>query len=288
MDAVLFSSMVTASLGMLLCRSFRRQGIVAASIAHGKDVTQKGPYQWLLVRRILRSLDAVMPVSRATGAQCIRRGMPECRVHVVPNGVQLDRFFSAQRQSRGDTFVLCSVGRLVRRKGFAWFIQSVMPQLPSNVHYFIGGSGPEGPAIAAAIQEGALSDRVHLLGQLSEDELVSLYVRADLLIVPNVPVQGDMEGFGIVMLEAGACGAPAVASRLEGIQDVITEGVNGHLVECQDAAAFTHAIMRYVDDTTALLELSTRTRDHTQAHFQWDAIAARYLAVLDAEIHRPV
>ena len=125
-DAVLFSSMVTGALGLLLRRTLSRRGIPMAAIAHGKDVTQKGPYQWFLVRRVLQVLDTVLPVSRATGAACVARGMPEARIHVIPNGVQAARFAAiARRPKAPGPFLLCSVGRLVRRKGVAWFVRSV-------------------------------------------------------------------------------------------------------------------------------------------------------------------
>ena len=78
-DAVLFSSMVPASLAPLLRRTLAPRGIPMAAIAHGRDVTQPGPYQVLLVRRILNALDAVLPVSRATATECIARGMPQDR-----------------------------------------------------------------------------------------------------------------------------------------------------------------------------------------------------------------
>ena len=282
-DAVLFSSMVTGALGLLLRRTLSRRGIPMAAIAHGKDVTQKGPYQWLLVRRILRVLDAVLPVSRATGDACTARGMPEHRVHVVPNGVRAERFASLTQETSASTqgtLVLCSVGRLVRRKGFAWFVRTVMPQLPSSVEYLIAGTGPEHGRICEAIRDCNLSDRVRLLGKLPEEGLLHLYARAHLLVVPNIPVPGDMEGFGIVMLEAGASGVPAVAARLEGIQDVITEHANGHLVESRDAHGFACVVTRYEADRNALHELSTRTQAHTLAHFQWDDIAARHARIM--------
>ena len=283
MDAVLFSSMVTGALGLLLRPALVRRGIPMAAIAHGKDVTQRGPYQWFLVRSILRRLDAVLPVSTATGAACMARGMPEARVHVVPNGVHPERFsaIAAQRTAaNAESFLVVSVGRLVRRKGFAWFVREVMPKLPPQVRYHICGAGPERDRIEQAIRDRKLHGRVRLLGKLAEGNLLDLYAAADLLVVPNIPVPGDMEGFGIVMLEAGASGVPALAARLEGIQDVITDGTNGHLISSRDADGFVRAIMRYVTDSDALQTLSDRTLAHTLAHFRWDAIAARYVRVL--------
>ena len=91
-DAVLFSSMVPATLVTLLRRTLEPRGIPMAAIAHGRDVTQPGPYQLLLVRRILAALDAVLPVSRATGDECVKRGFPAHKLRVIPNGVDTSRF----------------------------------------------------------------------------------------------------------------------------------------------------------------------------------------------------
>jgi phosphatidylinositol alpha-1,6-mannosyltransferase len=98
--------------------------------------------------------------------------------------------------------------------------------------------------------------------------------------MPNVPVEDDMEGFGIVLLEAGQCGTPAVAAQLEGIQDVITDGVNGHLVPPEDPAAFVEAIEAYRGRPEALAAAAQRAIDHTEATFGWPAVAGTYLSVL--------
>ena len=275
MDAVLFSSMVTGSLAVLLRPIFRANGIRVAAIAHGRDITLPGVYQRHVVQRALASLDAVIPVSRATGHACIERGMPAVRVRVVPNGVDSGRFALGAGGSDG-RLRLVSVGRLVRRKGFKWFVDQVMPLLPERVYYTIAGSGPEAADIEHAVARRNLTGRVRLLGQCSDAALVQLYQESDLLVMPNTPVPGDMEGFGIVMLEAGACGTPTVAAALEGIRDVITPGVNGVLVPSGDATAFAKAVLDY--STGA--RMRSRTRDHTLRQFSWDRVASRYVDVL--------
>ena len=87
-----------------------------------------------------------------------------------------------------------------------------------------------------------MGDRVRRLGRISEEELIELYRRGQLFIMPNIVVPGDMEGFGIVMLEAGACGLPNLAADLEGIRDVIEDGVNGWFAPSEDANAFAARI----------------------------------------------
>lgn len=278
-DVVLFSSMVTGALATLIRRPCNAANIKLAAIAHGRDITLPGIYQALQVRRTLRALDLVLPVSRATGAECAEREMPSSRICVIPNGVALSRYRGGSG-SGGASLRLASVGRLVKRKGFAWFIDQVMPELPNHVQYEIAGSGPEAEAIQQAINRHGLQGRVHLLGRCSDEDLVRLYRKSDLLVMPNIPVRGDMEGFGVVMLEAGACGTPAIAANLEGIQDVITDGVNGHLVTSGDPIEFAEAILKY----PATPKARARTREHTAANFGWPNVAELYVRKL-RELH---
>jgi len=168
----------------------------------------------------------------------------------------------------------------VKRKGTAWFVDAVMPQLPNDVHYWIAGDGPQSSAIREAIARHDLSPRVRHLGRVSHDTLARLYRGADLFVMPNVPVENDMEGFGIVLLEAGQCGTPAIASRLGGIRDVITEGANGHLVAPEDPGAFVEAIEEYRDAPASLDEAAQRARRHTETTFGWSAVGDTYLSAL--------
>jgi phosphatidylinositol alpha-1,6-mannosyltransferase len=222
-DAILFTSMTTALPLLIAGPALKKKGIQLAAIVHGLDVTDPNPMYQMAVRHLCGMLDAVMPVSRATGEELVARGLPRERVHVVPNAVDLDRFegVAASRSEPtrvhiagalplpDDAFLLVTVGRQVRRKGFVWFIENVMPKLPERVIFWLAGDGPERENIEAAIERAGLQQRVRCLGKISEEELVELYRRGKLFVMPNIVVPGDMEGFGIVMLEAGACGTMA-------------------------------------------------------------------------------
>jgi phosphatidylinositol alpha-1,6-mannosyltransferase len=294
-DVVLFSSMVTASLAVPLQGLFRRHGIRTAAITHGLDVTTPfSPYQWF-VPRVFEALDAVFPVSRATAQACRDRGAAPEHVHVIPNGIDADRFDAPDDRKAArraleetqdgasvpaDALLLCSVGRQVERKGTAWFVDQVMPRLPADVHYWIAGDGPQDDAIRAAIARHDLGDRVRPLGRIPNDALARLYRGADLFVMPNIPVADDLEGFGIVLLEAGQCGTPAIAARLDGIQDVITDGVNGHLVPPESPEAFAEAILQYRHAPAALRDAAERTAAHTTATFSWASVADLYVSAL--------
>jgi phosphatidylinositol alpha-1,6-mannosyltransferase len=293
-NVILFSSMVTASLAVSLRPLMDRYGVKAAAIVHGQDVTKPVAAYQRFVPKVFAALDAVMPVSGPTGEACAARGLPAGKIHVVHNGVQLDRFapFELAAGARAplpfraelgpDALLLCSVGRQVKRKGFAWFIEQVMPHLPPHVHYWLGGDGPEGAAIQAAIEKTGLHERVRLLGRLGDAQLKELYQGADLFIMPNIPVDGDMEGFGIVMLEAGVNGLPAVAARLEGIKEVITDDANGWFVESGDVPGYVERILSLDGDRDALAALSARSREHVARTFGWDAVASHYLTALES------
>ena len=293
-DTILFTSMTTALPLLIAGPGLKKKGIRLAAIAHGLDVTDPNPLYQKAVRRLCGMLDAVMPVSRATGERLVERGLPRGRVHVVPNAVDLDRFagVAASRMEAAslsiagapplpeDAFLLVTVGRQVRRKGFAWFIENVMPKLPARVVFWLAGDGPERENIEAAIERAGLQRRVRCLGKISEAELVELYRRGQLFVMPNIVVPGDMEGFGIVMLEAGACGLPTLAADLEGIRDVIDEGVNGWFAPTADADAFATRIRALADDPEGLRAASARTAEYVTSTFPWDHTAERYLSVL--------
>jgi len=291
-DAILFTSITSALPLVLAGRGLRADGVRSAAIAHGLDVTDPHPlYQWG-VREACRRLDAVMPVSRATARELIARGMSPDRVHVVPNAVDLARFSQADRRDEPgpcdadrptlpkEAFLVLAVGRQVRRKGFSWFVTQVMPQLPERVVLWMVGDGPERPAIEVAIAEQGLGQRVRCLGRVGESELVACYRRADVFVMPNVDVPGDMEGFGIVMLEAGACGVPTVASDLEGIRDVIEDGVNGWLCSSGDPQAFAERIATLANDPQELAAARERTASYVRSTFRWSRSAERYIDVI--------
>ncbi|MEM9998405.1 MAG: glycosyltransferase family 4 protein, partial [Bacteroidota bacterium] len=126
----------------------------------------------------------------------------------------------------------------------------------------------------AAAQAG-VSDRLRLLGRVPEADLATLLRGADVFVMPNVQVEGDMEGFGVVMLEAGLCELPVVAAALEGIQDVVADAENGFLVPPEDPAAFAEQIRVLIRDRELRDLLGERARAYVMASFSWPAVARR-------------
>ncbi len=280
--------MVTAAAALPLRSFFAKKRCKTVAITHGLDVVQNvGLYQKHIVPAAFRMLDAVAAVSQATGEACLRRGLDPHRLHVIPNGIDVDRFSGLKPDTEGleklanglspGSLLLCSVGRHVKRKGFDWFVEAVLPLLPEHVHYWTAGDGPLTESCRQFIDRNGLHHRVRLLGRISDEQLLALYRKSDLFVMPNVHVPGDMEGFGVVLLEAGLCGLPAVGSDLEGIRDVISSGKNGYLVGSGNARAFADVILRLDENRSELASMAHGVRRYVLDSFSWDAVAGRFV-----------
>jgi phosphatidylinositol alpha-1,6-mannosyltransferase len=267
-------------------------------------VTLPTPGYQPFVRRVFRALDLVLPISRATAAECLARGADPASVHVIPCGVDVSAFEPPRDRAAArrellralgespetvpdDALLLVSVGRHQERKGFQWFAGEVMPRLPGDVHYLVTGEGPMTPRIQAAIDRYGLGGRARLLGKVPEAMLRTLYRGGDLFVMPNIHVPGDIEGFGVVMLEAGMCGMPVLAADLEGISDVVREGENGHLVPSRDAAAFAGAVLRYRGDRALRAAASRAAARYTARTYSWEGIAERFVEIFRERLGRP-
>jgi phosphatidyl-myo-inositol dimannoside synthase len=283
-DLVCFVSMVTASLAYFLRNKIN---IPMVTLNHGHDVIWNfWPYQ-KLVPKIFQSLNGVISVSESTRQASLARGLQPAKGIVLPNGITINlrRPFN-KINSRvliekefnidlTDRFLLLSVGRLVKRKGHAWFMKEVLPLIQSNVAYVLIGDGAEAETIQQLKQQSPKSDRIILAGKVSNRLLQHAYDAADLFIMPNIPVQGDMEGFGVVILEANEARTPAIASALEGIQDVIKNGVNGYTVKPLDPQRFAEAIDRSLHRN--LPRLSDSSYQHVFQQHQWSSIGSLYV-----------
>lgn len=285
-DAVLLGDGVLGVVGYLL-KLVSTKPVVC--ILHGLDLTYSSTlYQKLWVKVFLPRMDRLIAVGNATIRQGTLRGLPESKFVFIPNGVtatatpvprprrELEDFL----QKKIGGHVILTIGRLVKRKGVAWFIENVVAQLDANITYIIAGEGREESAILTAIHDHHLEDRVVYAGGVSDAEKELLFGSADIFVQPNMQVAGDMEGFGLVVLEAAAHGVVVIASRLEGLQDAIIDGQNGYLVDSGDATAYRARIEAVLRDTAARAAFGKQARSFVLDHYAWPLIAGKYLDTL--------
>jgi phosphatidylinositol alpha-1,6-mannosyltransferase len=245
-DPVLFMQWTGATMAIGL-RALTQAPRRVAVVCHGKEVLERvrgraAPLWHSWARRsVLRRADAVFAVSRFTAARSIAVGASPERVCTVNPGVDLQRFHPEPGEPDAPELAahhgprLLTITRLVPRKGVDTVIQA-LPGLPDDVHYFIGGTGPDHARLLALAQSLGVAERVHMLGRVPDDRIAALYRHADwvLLVSRKDDAAGDVEGFGMVLLEAQACGTPVVGGDAGGIPDALRDGETGVLVAPDD------------------------------------------------------
>ncbi len=280
-DAVYLMDAVLAPLGVVIKKVYRGKVFV---LVHGLDVTFDHPLFQRIVPAAVSKMDRVVCVSEATRRACLARGIPAERTVVIPNGTSdyfvavtkreaRERLGAAAHWDTRRAFLLLSVGRLVERKGFHWFVDRVVPELvrrEPDLRYLIVGNGPLAPRLRQVIAARALDDRVTLLTRVDDEQLKLIYRAADVFVAPNVRVPGDMEGFGIVSLEAGSSGLPVVGADLEGLSDVV-KGF-GRVVPEGDVEGFVRAILADWDLPSP--------REYVMRHYSWASVANQHLECL--------
>ncbi|HRH93984.1 MAG TPA: glycosyltransferase family 4 protein [Candidatus Peribacteria bacterium] len=255
---------------VIRCLKCVRPGLRVTCTAHGLDVVYPHPLHQLLLKG-LHSCDAVAAVSSASKDAVAERGVPTERVVVIGWGTVQEHL--AARVPGPPT--LLSVGRLIPRKGTAWFIAEVLPALletSPDLRYIVVGDGPQREHIRSMVSALHLERSVRLLGAITDSDKEKLYAQTDILLMPNVPVAGDMEGFGMACIEAAARGLPTVAARLEGITDAVIQDETG--------AFFAPSDSRHAAETVRLALARPWDRASVQrscrARYDIATVASRY------------
>jgi phosphatidylinositol alpha-1,6-mannosyltransferase len=257
-------------------------GVKVTVTIHGLDITYKNQFYQSLIPWCIARLDRVVCVSHSTRDECVCRIIPCPNCTVIPNGIRPDQLYLQQSKnelrcklenliglSLDNKKVLFTIGHLVKRKGVAWFVENVMPRFEDSCLYVVAGEGPERGTIQEIVDCYNLQGSVLLLGEVSDEDRKFIYNASDIFIMPNITVPGDVEGFGIVALEAGSCGLPVVASNIQGLRDAVINGKTGYLVEEGDVDGFVGRITDMNLDKDQIRKIVNST-------FDWAKIYKRY------------
>jgi phosphatidylinositol alpha-1,6-mannosyltransferase len=291
-DVVLCGTVVPAPVAVLLRWRF---GVPFVIPTYGSDILREGWLYQVAFKWLLRRAASVIAVSGETRSLLARRGFDPAAIRVIYPGVRAGDFQRPPGSVSPEMEALVSgrralltVGRLIRRKGVLEFIEGVMPQLSRDlpdVLYLVVGDDAKASLvhherlrdrIAARINELGLGGHVRLLGSLSDADLRALYFRSHVFVLPCLDIPGDMEGFGIVFLEAALAGMPSVATRVGGIPEAVEDGVTGLVVPPGDSDAMRKAVNRLLSDETARRRMAAAGAERARKMFDWPAIAAQY------------
>ncbi len=289
--AVCIGELVASAWILAVLRLF--PSVTRAIYVHGEEITTLDDYDAGQDRRRAALLTAhhIIVVSRFTAdaVAALLGDAAQGRVRLIENGVDVDRFRPLPRSPDlvarygldGD-FVFVSVCRLLEKKGIDFAIAAfaqVVAVYPGS-RFLVVGDGPYRGALERLAAAPEVAGKVIFSGPVAEDELVDHYALGDAFVMPNRRLpNGDTEGFGLVFLEANACGLPVIAGSDGGSIDAVRDGVNGLLVDGHSVDAIAAAMLKLRSDPV----LRARLRDGggtAAAAADWRHKAADFLALL--------
>jgi len=262
------------SAGAPVVQTFHALGVVKRR-HQGLDDTS--PPQRIGTERLLgREVDRIAATCSDEVFELTRMGVPRTRISVVPCGVDTDHFVPEGHRLPGGKFAhrIVAVGRLVPRKGFATAI-AALPALPDTELLIAGGPdrrrlGRDEHArfLRSFAESLGVAGQVKLLGQVSREDMPSLLRSADTVVCTPW-----YEPFGIVPLEAMACGVPVVASAVGGLSDTVVDGVTGRLVPPRKPRALAAALHTLLRHRAMREQFGAAGRDRAWARYSWDRVA---------------
>jgi phosphatidylinositol alpha-1,6-mannosyltransferase len=260
-------------------------GIPYVVYCHGEEIPQidQFRYQPRVRNRIYLNADAVIAASEFTRQNLLRLGVKDECIHKITPGVNASVFRSqtcgdALRKKHGleGKVVILTVARLVPRKGHRAALQAfakICCEIP-EAKYLIVGTGPEELLLRKLVQDLGIGDRVTFAGYVASDQLPEVYNMCDLMLMTNRQEEnGDVEGFGIVFLEANAAGRPVIGGRSGGAIEAIVDGVTGFLVNPDDPAEIAGVLRRLLLDRELREKLGASGRLRVWSDFNWESRA---------------
>nr|WP_321352418.1 glycosyltransferase family 4 protein [uncultured Methanoregula sp.] len=203
-------------------------------------------------------------------------------IYVIPNGINLEYFYEIDSDTKAlkKTKNIIFVGRLHSVKGVQYLItamKQIHDEMP-DVRLLLVGDGSERFFLENLTSIFGLSDCVDFIGKVPHEKIADYMNRSDIFVLPSIS-----ESFGMVNLEAMACGLPIVASRVGGIPDIVLDNVNGYLVEPKNSEAIAEKILLLLRNDQQRQEISETNRKKAKQYEWWtiiDKIEKIYLKIL--------
>ena len=252
--------------------------------AHGEELTSWGSGgKYKAMRFALRHADRVVANSEHTRATLLAMGVAAARIAVIYPGVDVSVFRpgldaedlrASLGVGRADKLVF-SVGRLSRRKGFDQAIRAVA-RLRSEgigVRYVLAGIGEDADYLDGLIAQHRLQGIAHRIGAVKEADLPRWLNACDVFAMPNRDINGDNEGFGMVFIEAAACGKPSLAGEAGGTGSAVLHGETGLRVDGTSVEAVADGLRSLLTQPAQTLEWGQRALQRVEREFAWERVA---------------
>ena len=277
--------------GLLATLLKMQTGIPFVVYAHGEELMLAATSRELkvLTRYVLRSATTVVANSAHTQHLLTTAWrVPSAKVVIMHPGVDTSRFVPAasnpeirRRLGWTDRRVVLTVGTLQKRKGQDMMIRA-LPAIRArcpDILYSMMGQGWERPYLENLVAECRVGDLVQFRGTPSDDELVECYQQCDVFALPNRQVGWDLEGFGIVCLEAQACGKPVVAGASGGAPETIKVSETGELVSSDTPEMLATVMVRLLQDAERRAVMGARGRRWVEERFDWQILSRQAMTL---------
>jgi len=276
----------------------RWTGLPYLCYVHGEDVRAAATSreQSWLVRQVLRNAALLIVNSRSTQRILAEEWKVAVRrTRILYPGVDTTRYTPVPPDPEWRTRwgwsgrrVILTVGRLQKRKGQDKLIEAIsfVRNRCPDVLYVIVGSGEERHVLERLAASTGVADSVQFLGELDDTHTIRCYQQCDLFALPNRQVGGDVEGFGMVLLEAQACGKPVLAGASGGTAETMCPGTTGVVVDCTTAQSLADALTQLLSNPARLAEMGVQARSWVKARFDWARLAEQ-AELLFAEVGDP-
>lgn len=239
-----------------------------------------------MIKKAYKKSDKLVAVSSNTKKE-ILKVIPNLKIDVINHGVEAEKFQNNNSNShlKYKPYIL-SVGTLKKRKGYEYSVRAfaqIADKYP-DLKYLIVGSGPEKELIESLVISNNLEGRVIILDKISEEELASLYHGAELFILLSQNDNYDIEGFGLVFLEAASCGAPVIGTTKSGAEDAVSDGENGFSVPQRDCLGAVEAMEKILSNPELKDKFSRNSLDFAKK-MSWARAAEKYIEIYEDIIH---
>lgn len=236
-------------------------------------------------KSMLRKVDGFFPVSHYTASLLEQEGVPNGKINVIGNGTDPQRFKPvvtgsfAEEQNLNDKKVILTICRLVPRKGIDLVLKALKEIKDQNEElvYLIGGTGPDEERLKQMVSEFGLEENVRFLGRVADDEMAAYYSLSDVFVMPARNEPPDVEGFGIVFLEANACETAVIGSKTGGIPDAVIHGETGYLIEEQNVNELVNYLLKILNDDSLSRKMGKAGRKRVLNEANWDYVAQSIL-----------
>jgi phosphatidylinositol alpha-1,6-mannosyltransferase len=271
----------------------RGSGLPFGCYVHGEDISCSATSRQLtwMARRVMQRAALLIANSDYTAGRLEREWrVPRARIAVVRPGVDTTRFAPAPRDETAraafgwtDRLVVLTVGRLQRRKGHDRMIEAIarLRERFPTLLYAIVGDGDQRADLEARARHAALSSHVRFYGELDDADLVRAYQQCDLFALPNRTDGADVEGFGMVLLEAQACGRAVLAGASGGTAEAVRAGESGVVVDCARAETLAAAVAELLSEPQRRARMGAAGRQWTVSDCSFDVLAPRAARVLE-------